>query len=502
MSRRIGEAASVRRAIRIVVGVFSLACGGGVETPGSTSGGVASLTVSPTNATIEQGDSQQFSATPKDAAGASVPGVLVQWASSNTAVVTIDAEGLVTAHAPGTSTLTAAAGGRSATAQVTVVHSPVASIDLTDSPTTIRQGTTAQLVAVTRSASGTVLRSRAVAWSTSDPTLATVSSDGVVTAVAPFGTVRITATAEGATATVPIDVWWVYSAGSVFSTTVSETFNIYDAARNRDIPVRLRLPTGAAQPLPVIFVLPPPAADGQNSQQMWGSTFASAGYAVIHVGTPDADLAKVCAEFHVPSVECASVTQPARLAMARDVSTLIDSLTSIAGHVGVRLDPSRIGVSGWSAGAGVAMSLVGATVAVSPSLQHVSLGDSRIAASLGNSAPATQTLNGSNSGFTSDSWASVAGPTMTQTSAGDAPGRRAPYEAMPPGDKYLAYFDATDVQHTTFSLELPGPLTGLIATDAIAFFDAYLARRSAAKTWLTTNQLGFASARVATMYAK
>lgn len=54
----------------------------------------------------------------------------VTWTSSNTAVVTIDANGLATSLLPGTSTITATSEGKSATANVTVVPGPATALTI------------------------------------------------------------------------------------------------------------------------------------------------------------------------------------------------------------------------------------------------------------------------------------------------------------------------------------------------------------------------------------
>ena len=77
---------------------------------------------------------------------------------------------------------------------------PVASVLLVTSTATLLVGGTEQLTATTKDGDGDVLSGRAVAWSSSDPSVATVSVTGLVAAVSP-GTVTITATSEGVSGT-------------------------------------------------------------------------------------------------------------------------------------------------------------------------------------------------------------------------------------------------------------------------------------------------------------
>lgn len=83
-------------------------------------GDVASISITPATATIEAGGQVAFSAKQADAFGnpTSAP---VQWSSSSTGVATISATGLASGVAPGTATITAIAGGKAATATLTVV---------------------------------------------------------------------------------------------------------------------------------------------------------------------------------------------------------------------------------------------------------------------------------------------------------------------------------------------------------------------------------------------
>ena len=84
---------------------------------------VASVTVSPAPATVAVGQTVQLTATPKDASGTPLQGQTITWATSNSAVATVSASGLVTGAAAGSVTITASCGGQSGTAAVTVTAS-------------------------------------------------------------------------------------------------------------------------------------------------------------------------------------------------------------------------------------------------------------------------------------------------------------------------------------------------------------------------------------------
>ena len=68
---------------------------------------VASVTVAPSRDTLLAGSAAQLTATAKDSLGNVLTGRVVTWASSNTAVATVNGTGLVTAVAPGQATVTA-----------------------------------------------------------------------------------------------------------------------------------------------------------------------------------------------------------------------------------------------------------------------------------------------------------------------------------------------------------------------------------------------------------
>src|SRR5205823_2108550 len=81
---------------------------------------VASVTVSPTTASVPVGATRQFTAVTKDSAGNMLTGRTVTWASSNTAVAVVSGSGLATGMAGGPATITATSEGQSGTAALTI----------------------------------------------------------------------------------------------------------------------------------------------------------------------------------------------------------------------------------------------------------------------------------------------------------------------------------------------------------------------------------------------
>ena len=116
----------------------------------------------------------------------------ITWTSSNTAVATVSTGGLVTGLSPRTATITAAATDNSQhykTCSITVTGTAVAvtGIALDRSTATVKKNDTLQLFATLEPLNTTY---NTVVWSSSDPDVATVDSNGVVTGVAP-GTATI-----------------------------------------------------------------------------------------------------------------------------------------------------------------------------------------------------------------------------------------------------------------------------------------------------------------------
>jgi uncharacterized protein YjdB len=157
---------------------------------------VASVTVSPASASLSIGATQQLTATPKDGSGNTLTGRTITWASDNTAAATVSSSGLVRGVAAGTANVTATCEGQSASSTITVVVVPVASVAVTPSPASVQVGSTVQLTATPKDASGNTLTGRTITWASDNTAAATVSSSGLVSGVA-AGTANVTATCEG-----------------------------------------------------------------------------------------------------------------------------------------------------------------------------------------------------------------------------------------------------------------------------------------------------------------
>src|SRR5205814_744035 len=160
---------------------------------------VASVVVSPGSATTLVTGTVQLAATPLDSGGNALSGRIVTWGTNSPTVATVGNSGLVTAVSAGSATITATSETKAGDATITVTAVPVASEIVSPAIAPLRVGTTVQLTATPRDAVGTALPGRQVDWTSSAPSIATVNSAGLVTAVAP-GSATITATSETKTA--------------------------------------------------------------------------------------------------------------------------------------------------------------------------------------------------------------------------------------------------------------------------------------------------------------
>ena len=140
----------------------------------------------------------------------------VEWSSSDDAIASVDARGAITAHRPGSVTLTASADGQDASTTLRVTAPVAASVTFAEEIDSVEVGEECQLRATVRDADGSLLE-RTIAWRSSNARVATVSDEGLVRALAP-GRSRITATVDRAVGTTRIAVaapppppppaWW------------------------------------------------------------------------------------------------------------------------------------------------------------------------------------------------------------------------------------------------------------------------------------------------------
>ena len=148
---------------------------------------VAGLTISPTNTAIKPGNTQQFSATATFQNGdtGDVTG-RTKWTSSKPVAATIDANGLATGVAYGTTTISANCDCYDVSTNFSVSSQTpsLTSIAITPSNPTISAGNTQQFTATgTYSNNTTSVITNSVTWTSSDNTIATINSSGLASGV-------------------------------------------------------------------------------------------------------------------------------------------------------------------------------------------------------------------------------------------------------------------------------------------------------------------------------
>ena len=128
----------------------------------------------------------------------------VTWSSNNPLIASVDQNGTVTGQAEGTTTITAKAGGKTATCTVTVKKGVVAveSITLDITSAILNTGETLTLIATVKPDNAT---NKTVTWSSNNTSSATVDQNGKITAMG-GGTATITAKAGDKSATCAVTV--------------------------------------------------------------------------------------------------------------------------------------------------------------------------------------------------------------------------------------------------------------------------------------------------------
>lgn len=156
----------------------------------------------------------------------------VTWSSNNTTVATVSSTGLVTAKSAGTATIIVKTNDGSKTADCTVTVS-AASIPVTgvwiSSSLFMKVGSTEKLQASIEPSNAT---NKSVTWSSSNTAVASVSSEGVVTAKRigkAIITVKTVDGAKTATCSVQIDPSYIYADGLHLSIGQTDNMNNYSS---------------------------------------------------------------------------------------------------------------------------------------------------------------------------------------------------------------------------------------------------------------------------------
>lgn len=152
---------------------------------------VASVSLDKTNISLNEGDSEMLVASilPENASNKNI-----SWESDNAEIVSVDQNGLVTANAAGSATITVTTedGGKTATCNVTVTTEviPVTGVSLDKTSIELAEGETESLVATVSPDNAS---DKSVTWSSNNDDVATVDQEGKVTAIS-AGMANITVT--------------------------------------------------------------------------------------------------------------------------------------------------------------------------------------------------------------------------------------------------------------------------------------------------------------------
>lgn len=284
------------------------------------------------------------------------------------------------------------------------------------------------------------------------------------------------------------------------------SFEWEDAARRREVPVKIYLPKDVDRPAPVIL-FSHGLGGSRNHYAYLGEQWASHGYVSVHlqhIGSDDSLLRDGGQPF--ANLQKAVLNPMNSINRPKDVTFVIDELTrrnAADGPLKGRLDLDRIGMAGHSYGAFTTMAVIGQRFST-VSGRELSGRDPRIKAAIAMSSSATR------KGVDPDeAYGGIAIPVFHMTGTLDdspigetsAAERRIPFDHMPGPELYLLTFQ--DGDHMIFSgrPRLPQginlPIKGwsgdgqrdaafqeLIRESSTAFWDAYLRGDANAKTWL------------------
>ncbi len=162
---------------------------------------LTTVTVALSASSISAGATTTATATGTDQNGEPIATGTVSWATGSASVATVDANGTVTGVAAGTTQIIATAGGVVGQQTITVTAQPpqLTTLVVTLPLSPIVQGQTITATVEGLDQHGTPIATGPVTWSTGSVSIATVSTAGVVTGVAP-GATPVIATAGGRTA--------------------------------------------------------------------------------------------------------------------------------------------------------------------------------------------------------------------------------------------------------------------------------------------------------------
>jgi predicted dienelactone hydrolase len=275
-------------------------------------------------------------------------------------------------------------------------------------------------------------------------------------------------------------------------------FTWRDAKRNRDVPVKVYLPSAAKSASPVI-ILSHGLGGSSEGYEYLGRYWAQHGYVSVHpqhIGSDDSVWKGKRPRDIMPAMRKAAADPSNALNRAKDVSFVLDELEKASkadGPLKGRLDMTRVGMAGHSFGAQTTLAVSGLIMG-NRFVGEISLADPRIKAAVPMSAPIPRRRD--NLGRI---YSKIKIPCLHMTGTNDnsiihpidPKDRRIPFDRISGGDQYLIVFK--DGDHMVFSGGKRRRGNGkndavfqeLIRRSSTAFWDAYLKGDAEAKAWLS-----------------
>ena len=266
---------------------------------------------------------------------------------------------------------------------------------------------------------------------------------------------------------------------------------LHDAARNKDLPLKIYYPDGEG-PFPVI-IFSHGALASKDCYSELGKYWASFGYVSIHPSHGDsiADMG-----FHGTLQE--AISNPvAWQNRPQDISFIIDSLSRLerlAPELRGKLDRKHIGVGGHSFGAYTSELIGGVTITVPGHARPESFADKRVSAILLLSPQGEGRM-----GLTAQSWDNLRLPMLLMYGSRDfgawgepAVWRSEPYSKSPPGHKYKVEVMGGTHMGFAASSRTESVLNHQFQCaklETLAFWNAYLKHSSEAAAYLSSNGL-------------
>ena len=217
---------------------------------------VEAVEITPSQASTPVGGKLQFKAAAKDASGQPLPDVAKFWFAAPFDAASADDKGEVSFVEPGEITIGAVIGKKIGYAHVTVAKPHIAAITLAPIALPLAVGSSHQLTATPRNASGDPRTDISLTWSSENPAVASVDAAGMVRARKPGKTV-IRATGDGVTGESSVTV----AKNPISGLTVSPAAS---TAKTGDvIHFSAKDKKGAAIPLEIVWSVE------QNGAQIW-----------------------------------------------------------------------------------------------------------------------------------------------------------------------------------------------------------------------------------------